>query len=160
MVELNKLTISEVLKRSVDLYSDNVALSGIEDNSINYSQFNDQIKKISDFLKEKGIVSGDRVAILSENSPNWGIAYFAITTMGSVAVPIMTEFQSADVHHILNHSGAKALFISARLFEKIEEFKSETLNTFNSTFSACLNTFRASFCVFGLSFRTDENLDM
>lgn len=130
MVELNKLTISEVLKRSVDLYSDNVVLSGIEGNPIIYSQFNDQINKISVFLKERGIVSGDRVAILSENSPNWGIAYFAITTIGSVAVPIMTEFQSADVHHILNHSGSKAVFISARFFDKIEDFKSESLNTF------------------------------
>ncbi len=62
----------------------------------------EKVKKISNFLKDQGIVSGDRVAIISENTPNWGIAYFAITTMGAVAVPIMTEFQSADVHHILN----------------------------------------------------------
>ncbi|MCB0752851.1 MAG: AMP-binding protein, partial [Ignavibacteriae bacterium] len=69
-------------------------------------------------------------AIISENSPNWGVAYFAVTTMGAVAVPIMTEFQSPDVHHILNHAGCKALFISAKLYEKVEEFNAEMLTIY------------------------------
>ncbi len=130
MITLDKMTITEVLKRSVTIYSNKVALSGIDGNAISFSEFNNKVQKISDFLKEQGIVSGDRVAVISENTPHWGIAYFAITTMGAVVVPIMTEFQSADVHHILKHSGSKGIFISAKLYEKIEEFKSETLTTY------------------------------
>jgi long-chain acyl-CoA synthetase len=130
MVKLNRLTISEVIKESVTKYSSNIALSSIDGNAITYTELNNKIKKISDFLKDQGIVSGDRVAILSENCPNWGIAYFAITTTGAVAVPIMTEFQFADVHHILKHSGSKGIFISAKLYEKIEEFSSENLTTY------------------------------
>lgn len=130
MVILEKMTIPEVLKRSVKEYPNNIALSGIEDNSISVIEFSEKVEKISNFLKNQGVVSGDRVAIISENTPNWGIAYFAITTMGAVVVPIMTEFQSADVHHILKHSGCKGIFISAKLYEKVEEFKSETLTTY------------------------------
>ena len=130
MVTLDKMTIDEILSRSVNLYSNKIALSGIEGNAISYTEFNNKIQKISSFLKEQGIVSEDRVAIISENTPNWGVAYFAITTMGAVAVPIMTEFQSADIHHILRHSGSKAIFISAKLYEKIEEFRSDILNTY------------------------------
>ncbi len=130
MVKLEQLTIAEVLKESVKKYSSNIALSSIDGNSITYNEFNNKVKKISDFLKDQGIVSGDRVAIISENCPNWGVAYFAITTIGAIAVPIMTEFQYADVHHILRHSGSKALFISAKLYEKVEEFNAESLTTF------------------------------
>jgi len=79
--------------------------------------------------KSVGITSGDKVAILSENQPNWGIAYFAITSMGAVAVPIMTEFHTTEVHHILRHSESKAIFVSAKYFNKIEEFDSSDLNT-------------------------------
>jgi long-chain acyl-CoA synthetase len=130
MVNLEKLTIAEVLKRSVSLFNNRIALSGIDGNAVTYTEFNNKVNKISDFLKDQGITSGDRVAILSENSPNWGTAYFAITTIGAVAVPIMTEFQSTDVHHILRHSGSKAIFISSKFYEKIEDFKSESLSTY------------------------------
>jgi len=130
MVNLDKLTLSEVLKRGVSNFSGKIALSGISGNAITFQELENKVQKLSDFLKEQGIVSGDRVAILSENAPNWGVAYFAITTMGAVAVPIMTEFQSADVHHILRHSGNKAIFISAKLYEKVEGFKSENLTTY------------------------------
>jgi len=130
MVNLDKMTIAEVLKRSVKEFPNNIALSGIDENAISVTEFNSKVQKISGFLKDQGIVSGDRVALISENTPNWGIAYFAVTTMGAVVVPIMTEFQSADVHHILRHSGSKGIFISAKLYEKIEEFNSETLTTY------------------------------
>jgi long-chain acyl-CoA synthetase len=130
MVTLKNFTLVEVLKKATADFPNKIALSGIEGNEITYSEFNNKVQQISNFLKEQGIVSGDKVAILSENSPNWGVAYFAVTTMGAVAVPIMTEFQSADIHHILRHSESKAIFVSAKLYEKIEEFNSDILTTF------------------------------
>lgn len=124
----DKMTMSEILKRTVEKYPNNIALSGIDGNAISYSELKLKVDKISNFLKEQGILSGDKVAILSENSPNWGVAYLAITTLGAVAIPIMTEFHSTDVQHILRHSGSKAIFISSRLYDKLEEFNSESLS--------------------------------
>lgn len=129
METLKKMTITEVLKRSVKEFPNNIALSRIDGNSINYTELNSKVEKISNFLTEQGIGKDDRVAILAENSPNWGVAYFAITTIGAVAIPIMTEFQSTDLHHILKHSGSKAIFISSKLYEKLDEFNSEILTT-------------------------------
>jgi long-chain acyl-CoA synthetase len=71
-------------------------------------------------LHENGIISGDKVAILSENQPNWAIVFFAVTSIGAVLIPIMTEFHSSQVQHIINHSEAKALFVSSRFSDKLE----------------------------------------
>jgi long-chain acyl-CoA synthetase len=125
---LQKFTLKEVLDLSAEKYSRNLALSSIDGNGLNYKEFKEKVNSVSTFLKDVGILPGDKVAILSENSVNWGIAYFAITTMGAVGVPIMTEFKSAEIKHILKHSESKAIFVSSKQFEKIEEHESSELN--------------------------------
>ncbi len=87
-----------------------------------------QINHLTGFLKSQGISYGDRVAILGENSPQWAIAYFAITTMGAIAVPLLPDFHTSEIHHILRHSGSKAVFISERFYYKIEDLDFTTFN--------------------------------
>jgi len=74
------------------------------------------------------VQKGDKVAILSSNQPNWGVAFFAITTMGAVVVPILPDFTEIEVENVLVHSEAKAIFISDSLFRKIQDFNTETLS--------------------------------
>jgi len=128
-MEVKKYTLQEILRNSASKYPSNLAVSSIEQNSYTYQQFATKVQSISEFLFQNGIVKGDRVAILSENHPHWGISYFAITTMGAVAVPIMTEFHESEVHHCLRHSESKAIFVSAKLYDKIAEVEFEHLNT-------------------------------
>jgi len=118
---LKKYTLAEVLNQSTKKYANNVALSSIDGYRLTYKELKEKVESVSNFLNEAGILQGDKVAILSENSVNWGIAYFAITTMGAVGVPIMTEFKSTEIKHILKHSESKAIFVSSKQFEKIEE---------------------------------------
>jgi long-chain acyl-CoA synthetase len=87
-----------------------------------------QIDHLSAFLRNQGVVAGDRVAIVGENSPHWGIAYFAITCMGAVVVPVLPEFHTSEIHHIIRHSGAKTVFISERFYQKIEDLGSDDLS--------------------------------
>ena len=61
--------------------------------------------------------------------PNWGAAYLAITSMGAVAVPILPDFTPGEIANVLNHSEAKALFLSGNLAHKVAEFKPEALET-------------------------------
>jgi len=61
--------------------------------------------------------------------PNWGATFFSITFMGAVVVPILPDFSNTEVGNVLEHSGAKAIFISASLIQRIEGFKSEFLKT-------------------------------
>ncbi|MBU0474933.1 MAG: AMP-binding protein [Bacteroidetes bacterium] len=118
---LKKYTLDEVLNQSAVKYANNLALSSIDGYKLNYKELKEKVKSVSAFLKESGILPGDKVAILSENSVNWAISYFAITTMGAIGVPIMTEFKSTEIKHILKHSESKAIFVSSKQFEKIEE---------------------------------------
>jgi long-chain acyl-CoA synthetase len=126
---LKELTLLELIENSTAKYAKRNALAFYDSEPVSFKSLKSEIKKISDFLADQGIAHGDRVAILSENSPNWGIAYFAITTMGAIAVPVLPDFHSSEVHHILRHSGCKALFISERYFHKIEEFNDDKLHT-------------------------------
>ncbi len=120
MAELKKLTLLHVLKNSSENYSERPAVSFVGKNVITYGEFKSKVDSVSNYLKSEGIIAGDKVAILSENQPNWGIAFFAVTTLGAIAVPIMTEFHPTEVHHIVRHSESKAIFVSAKYFSKIE----------------------------------------
>jgi len=124
---LDKLTLDKVLINSFTKYENNTALSSVGGDSVTYKELKEKVNSISEFLREEGVLPGDKVAIIGENSVNWGISYFAITTSGAVGVPIMTEFKSTEIQHILRHSECKVIFVSSKQYEKIEEFKSENL---------------------------------
>lgn len=113
-------TLRRVLEQSVAKYADRSALSGLGEEPVTYRELYEAARCLAQLLKENGIGFGDKVAILSENCPQWGVAYFAITGMGAVAVPILTEFHSDAIAHIIRHSEAKAVFVSHRLFPKLE----------------------------------------
>ncbi len=118
---LKIMTLNALIKNSVVAYSDRIALAEIDGQEISYEELGKRVAVVTDLLHGQGIIAGDRVAILSENKPQWGIAFFAITAMGAVAVPILPDFHSTEAQHILRHSGAKAIFISEKLYGKIEE---------------------------------------
>lgn len=124
-----EFTLKAVLQNSVEKYADEIFISGIEKNSFTYKEVGEKVESISAFLIENGIIKGDKVSILGENSPHWGIAFLAITTIGAVAVPIMTEFHDSEVHHCIRHSESKAIFISSKLYEKISEADLPELST-------------------------------
>jgi long-chain acyl-CoA synthetase len=115
------LTLRNVLAYSLDHYRDNIAFSFTDDSPIRFTDLKKSVEEMQLFLMNHGISKGDRVAILSQNMPNWGIAYFAITTLGAVAVPLLPDFSAGEISNILTHSGAKGLFVSQRLLSKIEQ---------------------------------------
>jgi long-chain acyl-CoA synthetase len=65
-------------------------------------------------LAELGIKAGDRVALLSENRPEWSIADLAILSLGAINVPIYTTQAVDQVRYILEDSGTRAMFVSGR----------------------------------------------
>ncbi|MCX6120092.1 MAG: AMP-binding protein [Ignavibacteriales bacterium] len=122
-------TLQHMIEESCQKNSSNIALSYTDEEPIRYSDLKRQIDHLSGFLRNQGVTQGDRVAILGENSPQWGIAYFAITTMGAVVVPILPDFNTSEIHHILGHSGSKVIFISERYFYKIEDLDFTEFNS-------------------------------
>ena len=108
-----------MIDHSCELYAERPALANVDDEPISYGQLRQQIDEVIALMKEQGIMKGDRVAILSQNMPAWGIAYLAITSMGAVVVPILVEFHVSEILHILKHSEAKMVFVSSLHYEKI-----------------------------------------
>jgi long-chain acyl-CoA synthetase len=78
-------------------------------------------------LQGWGILKGDRVAILSENRPEWAIADFAAQLLGAVDVPIYPTLTAEQVQFILQDSGVKVAFVSTAVqLAKIKSVQSQT----------------------------------
>jgi long-chain acyl-CoA synthetase len=115
---VNRLTLPEVLARSAEAYADRPSLSMVNGEPISYERLAERVHAAAALLSAAGVRQGDKVAILSENMPAWGMAYFAVTCMGAVAVPIMTEFPAAQIANIVSHAECRAIIVSARLRER------------------------------------------
>jgi long-chain acyl-CoA synthetase len=72
----------------------------------------DSVRHVAIGLRELGVNPGDRVAILSENRPEWAIADYACLTAGLTDVPIYPTLPAEQIPYILNDSGAVAIFVS------------------------------------------------
>ncbi|MDD6751325.1 MAG: AMP-binding protein [Bacteroidales bacterium] len=84
-----------------------------------YQELKEKVGRLSILLDCYGVGSGDKVAILSAGHPNWIAAFFSATAFGRVAVPLLPDFSPSVVANVLAHSEAKALFVSAKCYEKL-----------------------------------------
>ena len=80
--------------------------------------FVERVKNVTLGLAALGVRPGDRVALLSENRPEWSIADLAILSLGAINVPIYTTQAVDQIEYILSDSGARAIFISNRRLYK------------------------------------------
>jgi long-chain acyl-CoA synthetase len=124
-----RLTFPALFNETVRKHGKSGAYAFAGEEPISYETAGKRINALSAMLEKKGIRPGDKVALLSTNMPNWGIAYFAITFMGAVVVPILPDFSITEVANVLDHSDSKVLFISSGLLSKIDGYKSENLKT-------------------------------
>jgi len=118
---LENFTLPALFERSVKLYGQRVALSFVEEDKMTYRELAEKTHKMVSLLEQNGIEKGDKVILLAENMPNWAVAYFAITYFGAVVVPVLVDFHPSDVHHIIKHCEAKAVFVSNKYQAVIEE---------------------------------------
>ncbi len=82
--------------------------------SINAETFVERVRNIALGLAGLGVKPGDRVALLSENRPEWSIVDLAILSLGAINVPIYTTQAVDQIRYILTDSGCRAIFISNR----------------------------------------------
>ena len=94
---------------------------------ISSQEFYRSVAGMARALRRWGLNKGDRLAILSENRPEWTITDFASLLLGVVVVPIYSTLTAAQTAHILGDSGARAVVVSTQQqLEKVLSIKDQT----------------------------------
>lgn len=127
MIETSKLTLSSLFYNSVKNYADATSVVFVGEKNYTYKEMGNDVDLLATMLLEAGIKKGDKVAILSSNMPNWGVAFFAIFAVGATAVPILPDFHEKEIKAILEHSEAKTIFVSEGLYKNISSTGSNLL---------------------------------
>ena len=122
-------TLAKLYEYSTAIYENNrLSVMLDSDMSYTYGSFKKKCDELSHRLSRYGIGAGDKVAILSQNMPNWTVAMFSLVPFGRVSVPILPDSSENEVTNILKHSGSKAIFISKRLLPKLSKECSDRMD--------------------------------
>jgi long-chain acyl-CoA synthetase len=124
-----RMTFPAMFNETLRKFGKQNAYAFVGEEPKSYERVNKEVLALIAFLEKNGIGPGDKVALLSSNMPNWAVAFFSVTFMSAVIVPILPDFSATEVGNVLEHSGAKAIFISTSLLTRIEGFKSNDLKT-------------------------------
>ncbi|MCK4837681.1 MAG: AMP-binding protein, partial [Desulfobulbaceae bacterium] len=124
---LNPMTLNELIDSSCDKFADRPLVSFAFQTPTTYREFRANVLQVAVRLREIGVKHGDRVVVLAENSPQWGMVYMGAVRLGAVVVPILPDFPESDVLHVLSESKAKALFITGKQIEKISELAEHSI---------------------------------
>ncbi len=121
-----RMTLNYIIDSSRDKFGDLAAVGMAMEEPITYEEYHDRICALALRMQKEGVKKGDHLAILAENSHNWGAVYLAGVRIGAVCVPILPDLPEADVHHILNEMAVKFLFTTQRQIEKIYDYRGES----------------------------------
>ena len=122
------------------------AISNYQGVTLKFGDVARRMEKLHIMFEECGLQKGDKVAICSRNQANWAVAFLATMTYGGVPVPLLHEFKSSNIHHLVNHSEAKILFVDDVIWEGLSETEMPDLHAIIQ-----VNTFK-------LLYAKDENI--
>ena len=118
-------TIPDLFYQSTSRYSKRNSLSFVHEKPFTYTEVYRNSNYVSSLLKDDGFKIGQKVAILSENSPFWGMIYFGISITGGIMVPILPDFQKNEVENILDHAEVSHVFVSAKQYTKVADLNNK-----------------------------------
>jgi long-chain acyl-CoA synthetase len=108
-------SLVSVVAQSGVQFSERTALTraaGLGRTTLNYARLWDHVQRGSLALRQSGLTPGDRVVLVSANSPLWAPAFFSILHAGLVAVPVTPDTPAPTLAAIANHAGASAFLHS------------------------------------------------
>jgi len=117
---MNK-SFNQFIENSIKDNWDLDALTDYKGATLQYKDVARKIEKMHIMFESVGIKKGDKIALCGRNSAHWGVAFLATLTYGAVIVPILHEFKADNIHSIVNHSGARFLFVGDRVWENLNE---------------------------------------
>ena len=120
-MKADQLSLNQYIEKSIKRNWEQMALSDLGGINHRYKDVAELIEKLHIMFEAGGLKRGDRIAICGKNSANWAVVFLACLTGGYVAVPILHEFKPETIHHLVEHSGAKLLFVDAAIWENLDE---------------------------------------
>lgn len=114
-------SVNKIFEASFRKNWDRPAISNYHGETLHFKDVARRMEKLHIMFEECGLQKGDKVAICSRNQANWAVTFLAIMTYGAVPVPLLHEFKSANIHHLVNHSEAKILFVDDVIWEGLSE---------------------------------------
>ena len=124
-IQENPLTLNDLVDISCRKFRQYPAIGMAMEEPLTYKAFHERILALAALLRKQGVKAGDRVALLGENSHNWGTVYLAVVRLGAATVPIFPDLPEADVHHILGEMRCDFIFLTQRQMEKIYDCKQQ-----------------------------------
>ena len=118
------------------------AISNYQGETLHFRDLARRIEKLHIMFDECGLEKGDKVAICSRNQANWAVVFLSTMTYGAVPVPLLHEFKSSNIHHLVNHSEAKVLFVDEVIWEGLSETEMPDLHAIIQ-----VNTFKVLYAV-------------
>ena len=135
-------SVNKIFQEAFQKYWDRPAISNYQGMTLHYRDVARRIEKMHIMFEGCGLNRGDKVAICSRNQANWAVAFLSAMTYGAVPVPLLHEFKSSNIHHLVNHSEAKVLFVDEVIWEGLSESEMPDLlaiiqvNTFKLLYAA------------------------
>ena len=106
---------------------DSDALTDYQGQTLQFHDVARKIEKLHILFEHSGVKTGDKIAICGRNSAHWAVTFLATLTYGAVAVPILHEFNAEQIYNIVNHSGARLLFVGDYVARDIDHSHMEQL---------------------------------
>ena len=114
-------SVNKIYQEAFKKHWDRPAISNYQGMTLHYRDLAERVAKMHIMYEECGLEKGDKVAICSRNQANWAVAFFSALTYGAVPVPLLHEFKSSNIHHLVNHSEAKILYVDDVIWEGLSE---------------------------------------
>ena len=120
---IREYTFRSLLETTSEKYQSDPAytLYGKDGSTITYSDLRERCSRVSTWLLKHGLSRGHRAAVYSTGSPGWMMSYLGIVNASVTAVPILPDFSSLESSNIISESRADVVFVTKRLYPKIEE---------------------------------------
>lgn len=123
-VHLTPLSPVNFLLRSASVFPEKTAVIHKE-KRYTYAEFYERVNRQARALLDKGLEKGDRIAFLSPNIPPLLEAHYGVPLAGGILVAINIRLAPKEILYILNHSGARMLFVDTAFLHFIESIESE-----------------------------------
>lgn len=117
---MKEKSLAGLFTKTFNNHWDNMVFSDYEGNNLKYSDVAATIMSLQLFYQLSGLQRGDKIAVLGRNSANWGVTFLSAVSSGLVIVPVLPDFNKADINHIINHSESKILIAAKSLSELVD----------------------------------------